>query len=42
MQLFVTIGNNWRLLIIVIKNFVLDAYGLLDFSVSEIQLGNSE
>ena len=30
MQLFVTIGNDWKLLIIVTKSFVLDVYGLLD------------
>ena len=30
MQLLVTIGNDWKLLIIVIKSFVLGVYGLLD------------
>ena len=42
MQLLVTIGNDWKLFVIVTKNFVLDVYGLLDLCVSEIQLGNSE
>ena len=32
MQLFVTIGNNWKLLIIVTKSFVLDVYGLIDLT----------
>ena len=32
MQLFVTIGNDWKLLIIVTKSFVLDVYGLLDLN----------
>ena len=30
MQLFVTIGNDWKLLTIVTKSFVLDVYGSLD------------
>ena len=30
MQLFVTICNDWKLLIIVTKGFVLDVYGHLD------------
>ena len=30
MQLFVTNGNNWKLLIIVTESFVLDVYGFLD------------
>ena len=30
MQLFVTIVNDWKLLIIVTKGFVLDVYGLQD------------
>ena len=30
MQVFVTIGNDWKLLIIVTKSFVLDVYRLLD------------
>ena len=29
-QLFVTIVNDWKLLIIVTKSLVLDVYGLLD------------
>ena len=33
MQLFVTIGNDWKLLIIVTKSFVLDVYGLLDLTL---------
>ena len=30
MQLFVTIGNDWKLSIIVTKSFVLNVYGFLD------------
>ena len=30
MQLFVTIGKEWKLLKTVIKSFVFDVYGLLD------------
>ena len=33
MQLFVTIGNDWKLLIIVAKSFILDVYGLLDLTL---------
>ena len=32
MQLFVTIGDDWKVLIIVTKSFVLDVYGLLDLN----------
>ena len=32
MQLFVTIVNDWILLIIVTKSFVLDVYGLKDLT----------
>ena len=46
MQLFVAIGKNWKLLIIVKKSFVLDVYGLIDFTlvvcVSEKQSGTSD
>ena len=51
MQLFVTIGNDWKLLTIVTKSFVLDVYGSLVptlvicstvVSVSEKILGTSE
>ena len=30
MQLFVTLGNKWKLLIVVTMDFFLAAYGLLD------------
>ena len=30
MQLFVTIGNDWKLLVTATKSFVLDVYELLD------------
>ena len=33
MQLFVSIGNNRKLLIIFRKSFVLDVYGLLDLTL---------
>ena len=32
MQLFVAIGNDWKLLIVVTKSSVLDVYGLLDLT----------
>ena len=32
MELFVIIDNDWKLLIIVAKSFVLDVYGLLDLT----------
>ena len=32
MQLFLTISNNWMLLIIVTKSYILDVYGLLDLT----------
>ena len=32
MELFVTIGNDWKLLIIVTKSFFLDVYGFLDLT----------
>ena len=32
MQLFVAIGNDWKLLIVVTKSCVLDVYGLLDLT----------
>ena len=32
MQLFVTIANDWKLLIIDTKSFVLNIYGLLDLT----------
>ena len=32
MQLFVKIANDWKLLIIVTKSFVLYVYGLLDLT----------
>ena len=32
MQFFVTIGNDWKLLIIITKSFALNVYGLLDLT----------
>ena len=38
MQFFVTIGNDWKLLIIDTKSFVLDVYGLLQSLTKIVRL----